>query len=142
MIYTVYSPINGAITGTLVVDNVADIGSGINYIQGQYNANDYYIKNETAVKYPARPSNNSWVSYLWDSQTETWTINETKTSANAKEIRNVKFIAVDRINPIWWSQISDNQRAEATAYRQALLDIPQQAGYPVNINWPSKPDWL
>jgi hypothetical protein len=29
--------------------------------------------------------------------------------------------------------------AEMTTYRQALRDVPQQAGFPDTINWPTKP---
>jgi hypothetical protein len=29
--------------------------------------------------------------------------------------------------------------AEWATYRQALRDLPQQAGFPVTINWPVKP---
>jgi hypothetical protein len=40
-----------------------------------------------------------------------------------------------------WTQVSDapvDQAAWAT-YRQALRDIPQQAGFPENITWPEMP---
>ena len=41
-----------------------------------------------------------------------------------------------------WTQISDatvDKSAWAT-YRQALRDLPQQAGFPATINWPVKPE--
>jgi hypothetical protein len=41
-----------------------------------------------------------------------------------------------------WTQVADapvDQAAWAT-YRQSLRDIPQQAGFPSNIMWPSKPE--
>lgn len=40
-----------------------------------------------------------------------------------------------------WTQVSDapvDQAAWAT-YRQALRDVPQQAGFPDNITWPEVP---
>jgi len=40
-----------------------------------------------------------------------------------------------------WTQVSDapvNQQAWAD-YRQALRDLPQQAGFPTEITWPVKP---
>lgn len=40
-----------------------------------------------------------------------------------------------------WTQIADspvNKEAWAT-YRQALRDVPAQAGFPWNIDWPEKP---
>lgn len=40
-----------------------------------------------------------------------------------------------------WTQIADApvDKAEWAAYRQALRDIPQQAGFPTLITWPEKP---
>jgi len=40
-----------------------------------------------------------------------------------------------------WTQVADSPvDAEAWAsYRQALRDIPQQAGFPTDVTWPTKP---
>ncbi len=43
-----------------------------------------------------------------------------------------------------WTQIPDApvtsaQRAAWVTYRQALRDVPAQAGFPATINWPIKP---
>lgn len=38
----------------------------------------------------------------------------------------------------WGSMAPDHQQAWAD-YRQALLDIPQQDGFPHNVIWPTKP---
>ena len=35
---------------------------------------------------------------------------------------------------------SDAKKVEWAAYRQALRDVPQQAGFPDNIQWPVKPE--
>ena len=47
---------------------------------------------------------------------------------------------VDTVNPIRWSAMSEQQKNDWTSYRQALLDIPQQATFPNNVIWPSKPE--
>lgn len=42
-----------------------------------------------------------------------------------------------------WTQakdISDAISAKWAAYRQALRDVPQQPGFPDNIQWPVKPE--
>ncbi len=49
---------------------------------------------------------------------------------------------VDRVNPVWYATLTTEQQAELAAYRQALLDVPAQAGFPNNISWPTKPVWL
>lgn len=40
-----------------------------------------------------------------------------------------------------WTQLSDSQvdKAAWAAYRQSLRDVPAQAGFPVNIQWPEQP---
>ncbi len=42
-----------------------------------------------------------------------------------------------------WSQAADTPQAikdKWAPYRQALRDVPQQAGFPDNIQWPTKPE--
>lgn len=42
-----------------------------------------------------------------------------------------------------WTQLSDVPQAikdKYAAYRQALRDVPQQPGFPDNIQWPVKPE--
>lgn len=46
---------------------------------------------------------------------------------------------VDKVNAIRWSAMTDTQKSAWTAYRQELLDIPEQAGFPVSILWPEVP---
>lgn len=39
-----------------------------------------------------------------------------------------------------WSALSDViMTTEMLAYRQALRDVPQQADFPIMVNWPTKP---
>lgn len=42
-------------------------------------------------------------------------------------------------NPLRWGDMTSAQQAEWVAYRQALLDLPQQAGFPHDVTWPTKP---
>lgn len=41
-----------------------------------------------------------------------------------------------------WTQTADApvDQVEWQDYRQALRDIPQQAGFPTDITWPTKPE--
>lgn len=36
--------------------------------------------------------------------------------------------------------LADRITDEWTAYRQALRDIPSQAGFPASVTWPAKPE--
>jgi len=58
--------------------------------------------------------------------------------------RNQKLAALDAVvmNPLRWAEFDDVQKAALAAYRQALLDVPQQAGFPNDINWPEAPGFL
>ena len=41
-----------------------------------------------------------------------------------------------------WTQVADAPVSSSAwaVYRQALRDIPEQPGFPDNINWPAKPE--
>jgi len=47
---------------------------------------------------------------------------------------------VDSMNPMRWEAMTDTQRDAWRAYRQALLDVPQQEGFPTDTVWPEVPD--
>lgn len=42
-------------------------------------------------------------------------------------------------NPLRWADMTAEQQAAWAAYRTALLDITDQAGFPHNVTWPTKP---
>ena len=47
---------------------------------------------------------------------------------------------IDRLNPIRWETFTSEQQTAMTNYRQQLLDVPAQEGFPWNVNWPTKPE--
>ena len=42
-------------------------------------------------------------------------------------------------NALRWAALSAEEQAAWAAYRQALLDVPEQAGFPHDVAWPVKP---
>ncbi len=56
--------------------------------------------------------------------------------------RNNLLKEVDEVtsNPLRWAELTSVSQTEWATYRQALLDVPQQAGFPHNITWPTKPE--
>ncbi len=63
-------------------------------------------------------------------------------AASVRADRDYRLVEVDAIagNALRWAALdADTQTAWAT-YRQALLDVPQQAGFPHDITWPTKPE--
>ena len=42
-------------------------------------------------------------------------------------------------NVLRWNDFTDAERAAWTQYRTDLLNVPQQAGFPNSVTWPTKP---
>ena len=64
-------------------------------------------------------------------------------AAAIRSERNRKLVAeVDPIagNALRWASLTAEQQQAWAVYRQALLDVPQQDGFPHNVSWPSKPE--
>jgi len=60
----------------------------------------------------------------------------------ARMMRNELLVTeVDPIvtNPLRWAELSSAVQQQWTDYRTALLDVPQQSGFPNDIVWPTKP---
>ena len=43
-------------------------------------------------------------------------------------------------NPLRWADLTAAKQAEWTQYRTDLLNVPDQAGFPADITWPTKPE--
>jgi len=57
-----------------------------------------------------------------------------RAAAEVREKRNSLIAETDYL------ALSDNKMtSEMQTYRQALRDIPSQAGFPTNVTWPIKP---
>lgn len=62
-----------------------------------------------------------------------------ETNVLPKEIRDERNKLLTECD---WTQALDTPTAVRNAwaaYRQALRDVPQQPGFPTNINWPTQP---
>ena len=54
-----------------------------------------------------------------------------------KKLRTQKLNdSVYKINPLMWQSMDQATQAAYSTYRQELLDITTQEGYPVNVTWP------
>lgn len=43
-------------------------------------------------------------------------------------------------NPLRWEELSESKQQEWRDYRTALLNVPNQDGFPNDIDWPTKPE--
>jgi len=144
MNYTVYDPTTGIIEYSVSYnDNETAELNLVNktYINGLYNNIDYYIYNGQAVPKGQDPSTHN-LQYNFDYTTKTWQLIYDYTNDNARQQRNNLLSAVDRVNPVWYATLTAGQQQELQVYRQALLAVPQQAGFPESVEWPAKPTWL
>lgn len=63
-------------------------------------------------------------------------------AASVRAERDAKLVnEVDPIvsNSLRWADLTAAKQAEWTQYRTDLLNITDQAGFPANVTWPTKP---
>jgi hypothetical protein len=124
-IYSIYDPVTKIIIGHIRSNTASKeqlIEQHQYLIDGYYEINKYKIVNNQVVSVDP-VINDDYVTLM-------------------KNIRNVLLSDVDRVNPIWYASLATDQQQELQAYRQALLAVPQQAGFPESVEWPRKPTWL
>ena len=66
---------------------------------------------------------------------------EYKAQKDAEQAKNVRQTRNDKLKECDWTQLADStadKQAWAT-YRQALRDVPNQAGFPWTVDWPETP---
>jgi hypothetical protein len=143
MNYTAYNPATGQIIYNINLSHESLINlnlAGHTYIEGQYSSDQYYIEDGQPVTLPDRPATNHQYQFDWTSKS--WIIDTDHSSVVYRQQRNDLLVQIDRVNPVWYSSLTADQQAELVAYRQHLLDVPQQAGFPTDVEWPAKPAWL
>jgi hypothetical protein len=139
MIYTIYNP-TGQILGTMTFSSseIAELNLKDKlHILGEY-GEEYYISNGQPYLKPAKPEEH----YEFDYSTKQWVLNIADAVSSVLTRRTQCLSAIDRINPLWWNSMTQSQQDEVAQYRQALLDITSQPGYPTTVEWPQKPAWL
>ena len=75
-----------------------------------------------------------------------FTVEQIPDEEKATEVRRHRNILlaewVDRMNPIVWEVMTEEQKQSWRDYRQLLLDVPNQIGFPWAIEWPENPSEL
>ena len=66
---------------------------------------------------------------------------EYKAMKDAEQSTNVRNDRNKRLTDCDWTQLADStaDKAAWATYRQALRDVPTQAGFPWNVQWPTQP---
>jgi hypothetical protein len=83
--------------------------------------------------------------YQWNREEGVWDYDydihlKVETEENRKH-RDGLLAELDTLvgNPLRFASYTDQQKVDLANYRQALLDLPQQAGFPLDVVWPIKP---
>jgi hypothetical protein len=63
------------------------------------------------------------------------------TAAQVRADREARLMDVDAVagNTLRWAALTSAEQAIWAVYRQALLDVPQQEGFPSEVTWPVAP---
>ena len=97
---------------------------------------DMTINNDELLM--AMSANGDVAAYVPPTQEEL----DAEAAANVRAERNMKLATeVDPIagNALRWAALTEDQQQAWADYRQALLDVPQQSGFPHDVVWPTKP---
>lgn len=143
MIYTTYDPATGKIQGTVTSSEpgLPESTSTVGVIEGSYDARTNRVVNGQVEPLPDNPSDPSRY-YEFDYVTSTWQLNQDISQVLSRVTRQKLLTDIDRINPIWYASLNTDQQQQLIEYRQALLAVPQQSGFPETVTWPVKPTWL
>lgn len=113
-----------------------NVEDGQNYSIGIATVDRHYVENGQLVEMPDKPSEN----YVFDYTNKTWQPDLKIAESSAIAKRNQLLASgPDRVNPMWWASMTPVEQGEVSSYRQALLDITNQFGYPMDIEWPAIP---
>lgn len=103
-------------------------------IEGEYL--DYQIIEGKPNPLSSPPSEYHKYDYI----NKQWTVDSNLVAENIRLKRNMLLSTeIDNINPIRWNSMNSEQKDDWTMYREKLLNIPQQEGFPLNVVWPEKP---
>lgn len=105
-------------------------------LEGEFTGNQY-VDNGTLVNMPTKPSPN----HVFDYEIKDWVFDSFYAAQQVYAKRDELLRnGVDRISPVWWASMTQQEQQAWSQYRQDLLDVPQQSGFPQDINWPVAPE--
>ena len=142
MSYTIYNIATGQVTKSVQCqdNDYGTLDSSLGVLD-QYVPPGYYINDGVPTMMPIKPTAGS--EYYFDYATKTWQLDPNKAVYVMRALRDTLLNEhIDPVNPVWYNSLTAEQQQELQTYRQALLDVPDQSGFPTAISWPTKPTWL
>lgn len=83
--------------------------------------------------------------HVWDCRAKRWALDSIAQlngmTIDVRETRDARLKALDAVvgNPLRWASLTETKQQEYADYRQQLLNVPQQSGFPLNVVWPVVP---
>ena len=103
--------------------------------EGIVNTNKVYVKNNLLTIYPPK------INFFSDWDGEQWVINIDKLKSDVLNIRLGMLIDSDWTDTLSAvERLGESKYQEWQTYRQALRDIPEQTGFPLNVVYPTLPN--
>jgi len=141
MIISVFEPDTGQIIHSVHVSSEQQANTLYqHWLPGNWPNDQYWVVDAQPVLLPQRPD--SELPMRFDYATAQWKTNPLIQRRMCRAKRNTLLTDIDQVNPVRYATLTTDQQAELQAYRLALLAVPQQAGFPEVIEWPTKPHWL
>jgi hypothetical protein len=144
MKYTIYDNQTGQILYHLTSTDPQQVElnlAGKSYVLGEHDSKKFLIQDGVIQPKPKDPSTD-FEKYNFDFESKSWKLDIVASQKLIRKERDSLLSKVDKINPLWYVSLNQTQQNELAQYRQALLDVPQQSGFPTQIDWPAKPSWL
>lgn len=129
----------------------------INEVRNAVSLNDENTMFEVEINHPFY----GWIPYTLTPWDEDSTINndellaligsnfrmqtqEEKDEEAANSMRRQRDVLLSQMdlilsNPLRWNEMTEDQKNMWSQYRTDLLNVPQQVGFPHDINWPTSP---
>jgi hypothetical protein len=119
--------------GAIALPNSVNFQNALNY--GYDIAQQKFVELDESQ----RPS----AFHVFDFLGRKWVYLSEQHQAVMRDERNRRLLDLDMYvcNPLRWNAMSDQHKQMIVLYRQKLLDVPQQDGFPQNIDWPIFPDF-
>lgn len=122
----------------MMIYGIVNLNTGICENSIVLNSAEEYAVSEHQTLVPGGRIGWTWDGTNWIEPSWNWTTEQKIGRARFIRDRYLKKY-LDRMNPVRWNSLTAEQQQAWLEYRQALLDIPQQPGFPDNIEWPVQP---
>jgi len=126
---------------TVNIGAQADDGSGDNLRDAFIKVNANFLLTKTVLTSLIESNSGTLSSLSAMGFLENLSESERVSPEVVRALRNLKLKELDNLvlNPLRYETFSSEYRGQLALYRQALLDVPQQEGFPTVVVWPVMP---